>query len=252
MTEQEFILQNAQNLISQGEYEEGIKLLRQLGDYPEALRLLGVAYYHGDGVEEDHNKAMEYFVEAYEHRETDWLNPNDWLNPWNWSLSNTIRKLVQDNLRRYRENRCDFKDEIEFSNKKLKNNLDFIAKTLGPYDESTQLLISTQFIAAFNYCCEILHVFLSHHGNNSELPPRILFLEAMKLGLTELEFITHILACYDKITEECDFTIINQFVFSASVSTMRGFMERVDEIINNKTDAEIMKEIFENAKRNKR
>lgn len=252
MSEQEFMLQNAQNLMSQGEYEEGIKLLRQLGDYPEALRLLGVAYYHGDGVEEDHNKALEYYVAAYEHGKKDKLNPINLFNPEDWSLSETIHKLVQDNLRRYRENRCDFKEEIESSNKKLKENLDFIAKTIGPYDESTQLLISTQFIAAFKHCCDILHVFLSHHGNNSELPPRILFMEAMKLGLAELGFITYILACYDKITEECDFTITNQFAFSASISTMRGLMETVDEVINNKTDAEILKEIFENAKRNKR
>ena len=252
MTEEELILQNAQNLMSQGEYEEGIKLLRQLGDYPEALRLLGVAYYNGDGVEKDHNKALEYYVAAYEHGKKDKLNLIDLFNPEDWGLSESIHKLVQENLRIYRENRCDFKDEIESSNKNLKDTLDFIAKTLGPYDESTQILISTQFITAFKHCCDILHIFLSHHGNNTELPPRILFLEAMKLGLAGLGFITHVLACYDKITEECDFTITNQFVFSASVSTMREFMERVDEVINNKTDAEILKEIFENADRNKR
>ena len=246
------MLQNAQNLMSQGEYEEGIKLLRQLGDNPEALRLLGFAYYHGDGVEEDHNKALEYYVAAYEHGKKDKLNPINMFNPKDWTLSETIHKLVQDNLRRYRENRCDFKDEIEPSNKRLKVNLDSIANTLCPYDESTQLLISMQFISAFNHCCDILLVFLSHHGNNTELPPRALFLEGMKLGLVELEFITSALTCYDKITEECYFTITNQFVFSASISTMRAFMETVDEVINNKTDAEILNEIFENAKRNKR
>ena len=252
MSEQELMLQNAQKLMSQQEYEEGIKLLRQLGDNPTALRLLGIAYYHGDGVEEDQNKALEYYVAAYEHGKKDKLNPINLFNPEDLTLSETIHELVQDNLRKYRETRCDFKDEIEPHNKRLKVNLDSIANTLCPYDESTQLLISMQFISAFNHCCDILHVFLSHHGNNNELPPRILFLEAMKLGLAELGFITYILACYDKITEECDFTITNQFVFSASVSTMRGFMESVDKIINNKTDAEILKELIENADRNKR
>ena len=45
MDVQQFLLQNAQNLMSMGEYDEGIKLLRELGDYPLALKLLGCAYY---------------------------------------------------------------------------------------------------------------------------------------------------------------------------------------------------------------
>ena len=169
ISEQEIVLQNAHNLMSQGEYEEGIKLLRQLGDCPEALRLLGVAYYYGDGVEEDHNKALEYYVTAYEHEKKDLFSPKNWLNPNDWGLSETIHELVQENLRRFRENQCDFKDEIGSSNKMLKENLDFIAKTHGPYDESTQLLISMQFTTAFKHCCDILRVFLNHHGNNTEL-----------------------------------------------------------------------------------
>ena len=251
MSEQEIMLQNAQNLMSQGEYEEGVKLLRQLGDYPEALRLLGVAYYYGDGVEEDHNKALEYYVAAYEHEKKDLFSPKNWLNPNDWGLSETIHELVQENLRRFRENQCDFKDEIGSSNKMLKENLDFIAKTHGPYDESTQLLISMQFTTAFKHCCDILRVFLNHHGNNTELPLRSLFLEGMKLGLAELEFITHVLACHNKITEEGDYSITNQFIFSASISTMRTFMENVEIVINNKTDKELLKEILSDAARNK-
>lgn len=249
MSEQELMLQNAQNLMSQGEYEEGIKLLRQLGDDPTALRLLGVAYYHGDGVEEDHNKALEYFVTACEHVKKDRLSPRDWICPKDWGLTGIIHELVQDNLRKYRETRCDFKDEIEPHNKRLKVNLDYIANTPCPYDESTQLLISMQFISAFNHCCDILHVFLSHNGNNTEFPPRSLFLEGMKLGLVEHEFITDVLACHDKIIEEGDYSITNQFIFPMSISTMRAFMEDVEIIINNKTIKEILKEIVEDAAR---
>jgi hypothetical protein len=240
MTQQEIMLQNAQNLMSQGEYEEGVKLLRKLGDNSTALRLLGVAYYYGDGVEEDHNKALEYYVAAYEHGEKD---------PGFYEM---IHDLVQENLRELRKNKCDFKEKIAPIYNLLKGNLDALAKPSRPYDDCTQFYLSMEFMMAHKSCCEIIKAFLAHQNINCDLTQRSLFLEGMKLGLAELEFITNVMYCCDKISEKCDFSITNQIEFVKSLFVMRMFMENVDEVINNKTDAEILKEIFENAERNKR
>ena len=240
MSEQELMLQNAQNLMSQGKYEEGITLFRQLGDDPTALRLLGVAYYYGDGVEEDHKKALEYYVAAYEHGEKDPV------------FYETIHEIVQETLREYRKNRCDFKGEIAPTYNLLEFNLNAFAQSSMPFDDSTQIYLSMEYVVAFKHCCEIIKVFLVHQNIDSDLTPRSLFLEGMKLGLVELEFITDVIYCHDKICEECDFSITNQIAFSKSIFVMRMFLRSVDEVINNKTDAEILKEIFENADRNKR
>lgn len=240
MTEQEFILQNAQNLMSQGEYEEGIKLLRQLGDYPKALRLLGVAYYYGDGVEEDHNKALEYYVAAYEHGEKD---------PGFYEM---IHDIVQENLRELRKNRCDFKEKIAPICNLLKGNMNAFAQPSRPFDDSTQFFLSMEYMMAIKNCCEIIKVFLAHQNINSDLTPRSLFIEGMKLGLFELEFVTDVIYCQDKISKGCDFSITNQIEFTKSIMVMRMFMDNVEIVINNKTDKEIQKEIFENADRNKR
>lgn len=240
MTEQEFMLQNAQNLMSQGEYEEGVKLLRKLGDNPTALRLLGVAYYYGDGVEEDHNKALEYYVAAYENGERD------------LEFYETIHKLVQDNLNELKKNRCDFKEEIEPIINFLKFNLDSIAKESRPFNEITTFMISMPFATAYKNCCDIIKVFLNHQGKNNDLSPRLLFLEGMKLGLTEIEFIKDVIPCHERIIGDGDFSVFNEATFNWSIMAMRMFMENVNEVINNKTDAEILNEIFENADRNKR
>ena len=229
-------LKSAQQLLSQGEYEEGIKLLYELGDHPIALRLLGLCFYRGLGVEIERNKALEYFVMAYENGAKD------------WGFYESIHELVGENLREFKKKRCDFKEEIEPINKKLKYNLDYIArtaKTSFPYDESTQLLISIEYTLACNKCCDIIKVFLAHQGGHSELSPRLLFLEGMKLGLIELEFLKDVIPCYDKIVDESDFPVTNDVSFTYSIMAMRSFMERVDEVINNKSDAEILKEIFE-------
>lgn len=240
MSEQEIMLQNAQNLMSRGEYEEGIKLLRQLGDNPTALKLLGVAYYYGYSIEEDDKKALEYFVAAYEHGERD------------IGFYETIHDLIQENLSEFKKNKCDFKDDIAPIYKLLKGNLDAFTQSSRPFDDSTQFYFSMEYMMAFKNCCEIIKVFLVHQNIDSDLTPRNLFLEGMKLGLVELEFVTDVIYCRDKISEECDFSITNQIEFTKSIMVMRMFMERVDEVINNKTDAEILKEIFENSDRNKR
>ena len=231
MSEQEFKLQNAQNLMNMGEYEEGIKLLRELGDYPLALKLLGFAYYNGDGVEENHDKALGYFVSAYENGEND------------FGLYEMIHELICDNLRILKGEKCDFKEEIDQTNKLLKDDLDFIAKTSCPYDESTQLLISMQFALAFNKCCDIIKVFLARQNKNDNLIPHQLFIEGMKLGLTEIEFIKDIIPCHNRINEGV-YSVTNDIKVSMSIMAMRGFMERVDEVINNKSDKDIISEIL--------
>lgn len=229
MDEQQFLLQNAQNLMSMGEYDEGIMLLRELGDNPLALKLLGYAYYNGDGVEENHDKALEYFVAAYEHGETD---------PGFYEL---IHELVCDNLINYKKNKCDFKEEIEPIVKTLKFCLDSIANETRPLDEGGKFICSTAFVAAYKYCCDIIKVFLAHQGVNNDLSPRLLFLEGMKMGLTELEFIKDAIPCCDKILEKGDFGVSNDVRFIWSIMAMRMFMRSVDEVINNKSNTIILK-----------
>ena len=224
MSEQELKFQNAQNLMSMGEYEEGVKLLRELGEYPLALKLLGYAYYNGDGVEEDHNKALEYFVSAYEHGDT------------NLGLYELIHELVCDNLSNYKKSKGNFKKEIEHNVNLLKFCLESITKEIQPYDDMAQFVTSTAFVTAFSNCCDIIKVLLTHQGINNDLSPRLLIIEGMKLGLTELEFIKDVLPCHDKITEEGDFGVSNDVSFSWSIMAMRMFLERVDEVINNKKD----------------
>lgn len=234
MSEQELMLQNAQSLMHLGEYEKGIKLLRELGDYPLALRFLGNAYNNGTGVEKDRFKALEYYIAAFEHGERD------------LGFYEDIHELVSDNLRDFKKNKCDFKEEIMPIYNLLKLNIEDICKETMPYNDVAQFNISALFITAFKNCCDIVRVFLAHQGVNCDLPPRLLFLEGMKLGLAELEFLKDVITCHDKITVEGEFSILNEFGFTLSIMAMRTFMERVDEVINNKSDAEILKEILDN------
>ena len=240
MSEQEFIVQNAQNLMSMGEYEEGIKLLRELGDYPLALRLLGYAYYNGDGVEENHNKALEYFVSAYEHGETD---------PGFYEL---IHELVCDNLSNYKRTKCNFKAEIEPLLFFLRTVLDIVKGSPLPSDNKEDLQeLSQNYTNAVDFCCEIIKVFIQHQGKNDELPLHLLFLEAMKMGLVELEFISIIKPFYELIEKgdlELAFRDPKQYIPIPLVINM--FVETVEEVINNKSNKDIIREIFEkNAKK---
>ena len=70
MTDSRILVEQADNYLEKGDFEEAYRLLLEAvlhdGD-GEALSILGSMYFHGDGVREDFDKSCKYFALAYEN-----------------------------------------------------------------------------------------------------------------------------------------------------------------------------------------
>lgn len=70
MTDSRILVEQADNCLEKGDFEEAYRLLLEAvlhdGD-GEAMSLLGSMYFHGDGVREDFDKSCKYFALAYEN-----------------------------------------------------------------------------------------------------------------------------------------------------------------------------------------
>ena len=70
MTDSRILVEQADNYLEQGDFEEAYRLLLEAvlhdGD-SEALSLLGTMYLYGDGVRENYDKSCKFFAMAYEN-----------------------------------------------------------------------------------------------------------------------------------------------------------------------------------------
>ena len=92
MTDSRILVEQADNYLEKGDFEEAYRLLLEAvlhdGD-GEALSILGSMYFHGDGVREDFDKSCKYFALAYENGSIS--------NAWHLIMAaNHYRKLAKE------------------------------------------------------------------------------------------------------------------------------------------------------------